>query len=89
MAQHVSIRKHFNQWVTLVYGGKGLTKEQREEMRKAFYSGAFVLMNINRELGEMDDTANAVQQLNAYNGELLEEITKWLAKGEQDAKVQH
>jgi hypothetical protein len=79
---HKSIRKHFNEWVTQVYGGKGLTKEEREELRKAFYSGAFILMNINRELGELEDKANAVQQLNVFNEELLAEITKWLAQGE-------
>lgn len=79
---HRTIHKHFNEWVTQVYGGKGLTKEQREEMRKAFYSGAFILMNINRELGEMEDKENAVKQLTVYNEELLAEITKWLAQGE-------
>ncbi len=75
--RHKTIRKHFNEWVTMVYGGKGLTKEQREELRKAFVSGAFVLMNINRELGELDDKDNAVQQLNVFNEEMLVEITAW------------
>lgn len=83
MAKHKTIRKQFNEWVTQVYGGKGLTREDREELRKAFYSGAFVLMNINRELGEMEDKDTAVKQLNLYNEELLTEITEWLAQGEQ------
>lgn len=77
-----TIQKHFNEWVTQVYGGKGLTKEQREEMRKAFFSGAFVLMNVNRELGEMEDKQLAVAKVNVYNEELLAQITKWLSEGE-------
>ena len=80
---HKTIQKHFNEWVTQVYSGKGLTKAEREELRKAFYSGAFVLMNVNRELGALEDKENAVRQCSVYNEELLLEITKWLAQGEQ------
>ena len=76
-----TIQKQFNEWITEVYDGTGLTAEQREEMRKAFFCGAFVLMNQNRELGEMEDKELAIEQLNVINEELLTEITKWLSQG--------
>lgn len=72
-----TIQKQYNEWITKVYGGIGLTKVQREEMRKAFFSGAFVMMNVSRELGELEDVNNAVAWLNVYNEELLTQIQKW------------
>ena len=75
MAQK-AIQKQFNEWITQVYGGKGLTKEQREEMRKAFFSGAFVMMNLMRETSALPDDI-AVSKMNIFNEELLTEIQKW------------
>lgn len=77
-----SIQKQYNEWITKVYGGVGLTKIQREEMRKAFFCGAFVMMNTNRELGALEDTANAVKQLTVITHELLDQIQIWTEVGE-------
>ncbi len=73
---HKVIQKQFNEWVTQVYGGKGLTKDQREELRKSWFSAAFVMMNMMRELSELEEDI-AVSKMNLYSEELLTEIQKW------------
>ena len=78
---HKSIQKHFNEWITQVYGGQGLTKEQREELRKAFYSGTFIMANVMRELGELEDKAVATRRIEVYHEEMIAEIAKWIAEG--------
>ena len=77
---HKLIQKQYNEWITQVYGGKGLTRVQREEMRKAFFCGAFVLMNQTRELSELPEDI-ACSKLTLINEELLEEIGKWCKNG--------
>ena len=73
---HKAVQKQYNEWVTKVYGGKGMTKEQREEMRKAFFSGAFVMLNMMREASDLPEDI-AVSKVDLYLDELLLEIQKW------------
>lgn len=77
---HKAVQKQFNEFITQVYGGKGLTKHQREEMRKAFFSGAFIMLNMTRDLSEHPEDI-AVSKLEIYNEELITEIGKWCEDG--------
>lgn len=80
----MTIQQQYDQWVTKVYGGMGLSKVQREEMRKAFFCGAFVMINLTRELSELPQDI-AVSKLELLNLELINQIQEW-TEGESHGK---
>ncbi|MEP0872457.1 hypothetical protein NDA01_21815 [Trichocoleus desertorum AS-A10] len=48
---------------------------QRKEMRRAFYAGAFVMLNLAKEVGDMSEEAG-VEALEAYERECKEFLSR-------------
>lgn len=72
-----TIEGEYQQWITKVYGRKHLSKIQKEEMRKAFYSGAFVFMNILNEISVKETEDIACTKIELLNMELMKQIGEW------------
>lgn len=71
------IEKQYQEWLTKVYGRKGLTRDQKEEMRKAFYSGTFVALSLVAEYSVSDTEEVAVAKIDAISSEVSNQIIEW------------
>lgn len=73
----ITIEKQYQEWLSKVYGRKGLTKDQKEEMRKAFYSGAFVMLCLMDEISSGNTEDISCTKIEIINQELSAQIIKW------------
>lgn len=72
-----TMENEFKEWITTVYGGRAMTRVQREEMRKAFFCGGFIVMNIVREVSEVETTDVACTRLEILAKEMTTQIGIW------------
>ena len=72
-----TIESEYHNWLTTVYGRKGMSKDQKEEMRKAFTCGAFVFMNIMQEISEKETEDIACTKLELLCQEMTKQIGEW------------
>lgn len=76
-----TIEEQWNIFVDQVYGG--VSKDQEEDMKLCFYSGAFILMKLNIEIDE-DKTASeeeGVEALANVHKELLKFFNDHIKRG--------
>ena len=76
----MSIEKQYQEWLSKVYGRKGLTRDQKEEMRKAFFSGAFVAISLVGEYSQSETEDVAVAKIDAISAEIGSRILEWGTK---------
>lgn len=72
-----TVEKLYQEWLTKIYGRKDLTRNQKEEMRKAFYSGAFVALNLVGDYSNEFSEDIACTKIELVNQELTKKILEW------------
>lgn len=72
-----TIESEFNRWLLEFHGVRGLTLREKNNLRRTFYSGAFVLLSLQSDLAKENDEATAVAKMDIVLHELTTRIIGW------------
>lgn len=74
---HRSIESEFQRWLTELHGKKGMTRVQIGQLRRTFYSGAFVLLSLQSDLAKAHSEEVAVAKMDVILLDLTTKIMEW------------
>jgi len=72
-----TVEAEFNSWIREVWGPQRLTRVERQKLKRAFYSGAFVLLSLQSDLAKENSEEDAIAKMDYVLRDLTQTIMSW------------